>query len=86
MLDPRGASDLAEVFLRQHAEREQRRRQLRGRLRAVNRAIAAADEYEANQAMPDDLRRELPAPLLSYEDLVMLHETILEKLGELEAR
>lgn len=84
MLDPRGAGDLAEIFLREHVERELRRRQLWGRLRAVNRALAAAEEYEANQHMPADLRRELPAPILSYDDLVMLRETILEKLGEIE--
>lgn len=86
MLDPRGLADQAERFRNERAARERHYRRVWGRLQRVNRAMAEAEEWEANEEMPADLRRELRPPLLTYDQLKALRAMLLDVLGELGER
>ena len=54
------------------------------RLRRVNAALSAWDEYEANQLLPPDQRRPLPRPKLTREALKELQLMLVQRIGELE--
>lgn len=56
------------------------------RLARINRAIRRWEEWEANQELPIDLRRELRTPTIDHDSLVSLRETALEAIGELEGK
>jgi hypothetical protein len=58
----------------------------RARLKHVNRAISAWDEWDAAQAMPAEMRPLVPQPgPLSRKALDELRRVLVEVIGELEA-
>lgn len=84
-MTPADFADLAELYLQRQANLTRRRMQLYARLERINRALAEAEEYELNEAMPADLRRALSPPLLTYAQVKAWRATILELIGEVEA-
>ena len=71
------ASDAALDYLR-------RRERLLARIQRVNETIAQYDEWEANEQLPPDLRRDLPKPQFPRTALVELHRMLVEELDRLE--
>ena len=71
------AADEAETLLR-------RRASLLRRIERVNATISQWHEIEANEALPEDLRREVPRPELSLEACGALHRMLREELTRLE--
>ena len=54
------------------------------RLRRVNAALSAWDEYEANRLLPPDQRRPLPRPKLTRGGRKELQLMLVQRIGELE--
>jgi hypothetical protein len=54
------------------------------RLRRVNAALSAWDEYEANRLSPPDRRHPLPKPKLTRGGLKELQLMLVQRIGELE--
>lgn len=65
-MDGADVADLAELYLQRQNRLRQRRRQLYARLGRINDAMARAEEYELNQEMPADLRRDVDGPLFQH--------------------
>jgi hypothetical protein len=63
---------------------ERLRRQTAARLRRVNRALSAWDEYDGAQAMPDDGRPRVQRPMLERATLKELQGMLIDRLGDLE--
>ena len=55
------------------------------RLARVDAALAAWDEYEANELLPADIRGPMPRPRLTRGGLRELQLLLLQRIGELEA-
>lgn len=88
-MDDAAIADLAEEFVREHAEPSARVQRLDARRERNNRAIAAWDEREAWAALPEDVQSligEARGPVISWADLVSLRRTILLTLAELGHR
>ena len=63
-----------------------RRRAVLARLKRVNRALAAWDEWDAAQAMPAQMRPLVPRPgPLGQKALGELRRVLLDVMGELDA-
>jgi hypothetical protein len=76
---PPSAAEDALAYLR-------RRRAMLVRLARVERALARWDAWETNTLLPDDLRRSVPAPVLTREALDGLHRMLTEELARLDGR
>jgi hypothetical protein len=57
------------------------RQSLLAKLARVNAALTRADEYEANQHLPPDLRWKLHPPTISRRDLADFHRMLVEELA-----
>jgi hypothetical protein len=68
------AAALAETLVRRYAQ-----------LARINRAIRRWEAWEANAALPPDLRREFRTPMMTHASLVSLCETELDVIAALEA-
>lgn len=55
------------------------------RLRRVNEALSAWDEYDATALLPQDVRPRIQPPPLNREALQDLQRVLVETVGELEA-
>ena len=65
---------------------QRRRRSIVARLGRVNLALEQLAEYEAAEAMPPELRPQVPKPALGRRALSALRTRLLEELAAIDER